>query len=88
MLWTQASDISVNTQILTRGRTLFLVLVGLCVFLSACCSPGVKPEDANLFQASCGIASGDFDKQLEDDRKQAASSRQVLEDEKSKSQTL
>ena len=58
------------------------------MFLSACCSPGVKPEDANLFQASCGIASGDFDKQLEDDRKQATSSRQVLEDEKSRSQTL
>ena len=65
-----------------------LVLAGLCVFVSACCSPGVKPEDANIFQASCGIASGDFDKQLEGDKKQADSSRQALEEEKSKSQTL
>ena len=69
-------------------RTQLLVLVGLCILVSSCCTPGVRPEDANLFQASCGIASGEFDRQLEDDRNQAASGRQVLEAEKSRSQNL
>jgi chromosome segregation ATPase len=77
-----------DTLNIIRSHTQLLVLVGLCVFVTACCSPGVKPEDANLFQASCGIASGDFDKQLESDRNQAASSRQALEEEKSRTQTL
>jgi chromosome segregation ATPase len=72
----------------TKIQSQLLVLVSLCLFVSSCCSPGVRPEDANLFQASCGIASGEFDRQLENDRNQAASSQKVLEAEKSRSQTL
>ena len=72
----------------TKIQSKLLLLVSLCVLLSSCCSPGVRPEDANLFQAACGIASGEFDRQLENDRNQATSSQKVLEAEKSRSQTL
>ena len=99
MLWTQASDHQMDpmnnfvSRVLghikgTGIRTQLLVSVSLCILVSSCCTPGVKPEDANLFQASCGIASGEFDRQLESDRNQADSSRQALEEEKSRSQTL
>ena len=71
-----------------RSRIRILVLTSLCILVSACCSPGIKPEDANLFQASCGIASGEFEKQLESDKAQLASSQQNLEEEELTTQTL
>jgi Mg2+ and Co2+ transporter CorA len=79
---------TIDTMKGTGTRTQLLISVSLCILVSSCCTPGVKPEDANLFQASCGLASGEFDRQLESDRNRAASSRQVLDEEKSRSQTL
>lgn len=64
------------------------LIIALSLVVSACCTPGVKPEDANLFQAMCGLGSGDFEDQLESDQNQVALSRQELETEKAKSDTL
>lgn len=64
------------------------LILSICVLISSCCTPGVKPEDANLFQAMCGLSTGDFEDQLEQDQSQVASSRQTLEVEKSRSDAL
>ncbi len=72
----------------SKRRPWLLVWASTCILLSSCCTPGVRPEDANLFQASCGIVSGDFDRQLENDRKQATKSRRTFETEASRSRTL
>lgn len=69
-------------------QTQTLVLISICLLLTSCCTPGVRPEDANLFQAMCGLGTGEFEDQLENDQNQAASSRQALEAEKSKSDAL
>lgn len=72
----------------TRARTQLLAVMSACMLFSSCCTPGVRPEDANLFQAMCGLSTGEFDDQLENDRNQVASSRETLEAEKSRSQDL
>ena len=69
-------------------QTQTLVLVSLCLLLTSCCTPGVRPEDANLFQAMCGLGTGEYEDQLENDQTQVTSSQQVLEAEKSRSQVL
>ena len=68
-------------------RTLPTLFCGV-LFVSACCKPGIRPEDANLFQAFCGVTTGDFDKQLESDKYRAAASRQALDAERSKTEIL
>jgi chromosome segregation ATPase len=72
----------------TKIQAQLLVLISICLLFSSCCSPGVRPEDANLFQAMCGLSTGEFEDQLENDQNQAVSSRQALEAEKSKSDAL
>ncbi|MDO6460636.1 hypothetical protein Q4485_08005 [Granulosicoccaceae sp. 1_MG-2023] len=42
-----------------------LSLPVLLLVLSGCCSPGVRPEQANLFQAACGISSGQYKADLQ-----------------------
>ncbi len=56
--------------------------------LSACCSPGVKPEDANLFQASCGVASGQYEEDLKDKQKQVNESSHENSTERGRSMQL
>ena len=56
--------------------------------LSSCCTPGLKPEDANLFQAACGITSGDFEKQTTDLQKQADASQEAKSEEKKEAERL
>ena len=51
-----------------------LIIVGLILTLSACCSPGVKPEDANIFQAACGVSSGQYQRDLDAAEAEAAAS--------------
>ena len=79
---------TLNMTIVIGNPARLLALVGLVMLVSACCSPGTRPEDANLFQASCGMASGDFDEQLKSDKAQAESSREALNAEQHTAQTL
>ena len=72
----------------TKIQAQLLVLISICLLFSSCCTPGVRPEDANLFQAMCGLGTGEFEDQLENDQTQVTSSQQVLEAEKSRSQVL
>ncbi len=65
-----------------------LIFVGIGILLSSCCAPGTRPQDANFFQAFCGVTSGQFEKQFESDRNQAATSRQKLEIEQFRSRNL
>lgn len=54
---------------LISKKSNYLVISTLLVMLSACCSPGVKPGDANLFQAGCGVASGQYEEDLKEKQK-------------------
>lgn len=40
-----------------------MVQAFILISVTACCTPGVKPEDANIFQAACGISSGEYERQ-------------------------
>jgi chromosome segregation ATPase len=65
----------------------YIILLGMFL-ISGCCTPGIKPEDANIFQAVCGISSGDFDKQLEAAREDVQLSEKMLESENQRSMQL
>lgn len=69
-------------------RVAIVFLLSLCVMNSSCCKPGIKPENANLFQATCGIMTGDFDRQLNNEKQADILSKQKLDKEHSKSITL
>ena len=65
-----------------------LIFVSISILLSSCCATSKRPQDANLIQAFCGVTSGQFEKQLEIDRNQAATSRQKLEIQQFRSRHL
>ncbi len=74
--------------IMAINRMQALIFVGIGILLSSCCTPGTRPQDANFIQAFCGVSSGQFERQLERDRNQAATSRQKLDIEQFRSQNL
>ena len=65
----------------------YLAILGV-LFLSACCKPGIRPEDANIFQAACGITTGDFDRQVEAAQQNAKDSETMVATEKARSEEL
>lgn len=67
-------------------RLLVVAFVGL--LLSSCCTPGVKPEDANLFQAMCGLSSGAFKEQTSKRQEEAASSKSAVQQEQQQAEVL
>lgn len=69
-------------------RLKFLLLTGTSFIVSSCCSPGIRPQDANLFQAACGLASGDFERQTESGKEAAVLSRHKLDEQQAKSVSL
>lgn len=60
----------------------------LIAMIGGCASPGVRPGDANVFQAAGNLATGEFDKQLERDKLDLSSSEQQLEQEQATSTSL
>lgn len=56
--------------------------------LSSCCTPGVKPEDANVFQAACGLYSGDYEAQKKSRQADLEKSRSEMTRQRSESQQL
>jgi chromosome segregation ATPase len=70
-----------------RRLALFFLLI-VCNLTASCCKPGIKPEDANLFQAACGMMSGDFDRQIEEDKEAAKLGSQEIKKERSATKTL
>ena len=73
---------------MTNSQTKLLALAGIPMFVTSCCTPGIRPEDANLFQASCALATGDFERQLENDKSKAAATQKTLETETNKADAL
>ncbi len=70
-------------------RAILGMISGFSVLLlQACCSPGVKPEDANIFQAACGVSSGQYQQDLEASEKEAAKSREEVNLEAERSRDL
>lgn len=63
-----------------------LIIPVLVSVLTGCCSPGVKPGDANVFQAGCGVATGQYERGLDTKLEQVDESRRVNKTEKN--QTL
>jgi len=68
-------------------------LIGVCIFLlvtllSSCCAPGVKPEDANVFQAACGLYSGNYEARKKSRQKDVEKSRGELARQQSESKRL
>jgi chromosome segregation ATPase len=72
----------------TYGLSFIYMPIIAVLCLSACCTPGIRPEDANIFQAACGISTGDFDRQVEAAQDEAQKSESMLETEKTRSQRL
>jgi hypothetical protein len=70
-----------------RKVTLLFLLI-LCNLTASCCKVGIKPEDANLFQAACGMVTGDFHQQVEEDKEAANLSKQEVEKERSTTKML
>lgn len=71
---------------LPRLRTSLTPL--LLLFTYGCCSNDIKPGEANLFQAACGVSSGQYKEDLEASEKEAESTRQALQAEKATSEEL
>jgi hypothetical protein len=69
-------------------KVALLFLLILCNLTASCCKPGIKPEDANLFQAACGLVTGDFHQQVEEDNEAANLSKQEVEKERSTTKML
>lgn len=59
-----------------------------CLALQACCSPDIKPDEANIFQAACGVSSGQYEDDLEKTRAEAQLSREQLKAEEDRSKDL
>ena len=74
-----------NSRVLRVNGALVLLLAGL---LSSCCTPGVKPEDANVFQAACGLYSGDYEAQKKARQADVEKSRSEVANQQSESQQL
>lgn len=62
---------------LSTKRLNYLILPVLGSVLTGCCSPGVKPGDANVFQAGCGVASGQYERGLDEKLEQLEDSLQA-----------
>lgn len=60
---------------LTSQTLKVLVFAILVLILTGCCSPGVKPGDANLFQAGCGVTTGQYEEGLQEKQDQLHDSR-------------
>lgn len=73
---------------LISEKSNYLVISALVMMLSACCSPGVKPGDANLFQAGCGVVSGQYEEDLDEKQKLVDESSQEASTEKGRSLQL
>ncbi|MCB1754515.1 MAG: hypothetical protein KDJ38_03275 [Gammaproteobacteria bacterium] len=56
--------------------------------LQACCSPDVKPGEANIFQAACGVSSGQYQQDLDKKQAEADRSRSELQAEQGRSDDL
>lgn len=65
-----------------------LLIIAIASSISACTAPGVKPDDANLFEAATNISSGEFDNQLSRKRLELKSSQDAVNRENAKSQNL
>jgi chromosome segregation ATPase len=65
-----------------------LLIIIIISGLSACSAPGVKPKDANLFEAATNISSGEFDSQLSRKKFKLKKSQDVVNAENTQSQDL
>ncbi|MGI9302605.1 MAG: hypothetical protein ACR2RB_07855, partial [Gammaproteobacteria bacterium] len=60
----------------------------IVAIMSGCAAPGVKPEDANIFQAAGNLATGEFEEQLERERLKLLDAEQKLGQEKASNAAL
>lgn len=65
-----------------------LLTIAVISSLSACSAPGVKPEDANLFEAATNISSGEFDSQLSRKKFKLRESQGAVKQGNTQNQTL
>ena len=55
---------------------------------AGCCSQDVRPGEANIFRAACGVSSGQYKSDVEEKQQEASSSRTALQKEKKRSINL
>jgi len=65
-----------------------LLIFSVISGLSACSAPGVKPKDANLFEAATNISSGEFDSQLSRKKFKLKNSQNAITKENTQNQAL
>ena len=66
------------------------IAIVLCagVLTAGCCSQEVRPGEANIFQAACGVSSGQYKRDVEEKQQEASSTRKALQTEKRRSINL
>ena len=72
---------------LVTGFRLTTVL-SASVLAAGCCSQNVRPGEANIFQAACGVSSGQYQRDVEEKQEEASSTRAELQEEQSRSLDL
>ena len=71
-----------------KSRIVLYTIFVAVLMVSGCCKPGIRPEEANIFQAACGITGGDFDKQLDAAHEEKRQSEANLKSEQKRVEQL